>query len=251
MSKSPAWIVRRRPAPAARLRLYCFAYAGGSAASFAEWHSALPAEIDVCALQLPGRGARYGEPAMTSMPELVDALGRALAPMDSVPCVFFGHSLGALVAFELARHWASRGVGELRGLIVSGARAPSMRGDSTRKLHLLNDAGLIAALGEYKGTPPELLAHAELMALVLPTIRADFALSEGYVYRESPLAIPVAAFSGRDDEFITGEQVDGWRFETRGTCDIHWFEGDHFFINPLREAVLGKIVRQLSRWNLL
>ena len=248
---SNAWFVRRRPTPAARMRLYCFSYAGGSAASFADWHAALNPAIDVCAVQLPGRGSRYAEAPISSMPELVDALGRALAPLDALPCVFFGHSLGALVAFELARHWARQGVAQPHGFIASGARAPAMRGDTSRKLHLLDDPALIGALGDYNGTPPELLAHAELMELVLPTIRADFALSERYVYMKARLAVPLAVFSGRSDEFVSEAQVEGWRYETTGPCDVHWFDGDHFFINPLRDAVIATIERQLSRWNLV
>lgn len=251
MTKNNPWVFRRRPAPAARVRLYCFAYAGGSAASFLDWPAAMHPDVEVCAIQMPGRGSRFKEAPITSVPELVAALGQALAPTDALPTVFFGHSLGALVAFELARHWARQGLAAPHGLIVSGSRAPAMRHDPSRKLHLLDDEALIAALGDYNGTPPELLAHTQLMELLLPTIRADFALAERYVYAEAPLDLPIAVFSGRSDEFITEVQVEGWRRETRGPCDVHWFDGDHFFIHPLRDAVIATVERQLGRWNLL
>ncbi len=245
MTPSP-WL-QGAPQAAPRLRLYCFSYAGGSAHAYASWQAALGPEIEVAAVQLPGRGARMREAPYTSMAALVPALAQhVLLRQDRTPFAFFGHSMGALVALELARFCARHQLSMPERLIVSGATAPQRRG-APRMLHALDDEALIDALRDYDGSPPEVLAHRELMELLLPMIRADFALIENYVYRPGRLLeVPVTVFVGENDGHAALEHASDWQKETSGPCNVHPFPGGHFFINSARDAVLAVLRGQLT-----
>ena len=248
MMNATPWIVRR-PDPSKKFRLFCFSYAGGSAVSFMEWQSMLHPNVKVCGVQLPGRGARYHETPYSSLPELIETLAGAIGKMDDLPCAFFGHSLGGLLAFELARYHRRRGLMLPQHLFVSGCHAPRYRAASS-DLHRLDDESLIARLRDYRGTPPEILAHRELMELVLPTIRADFSLVENYRYEAdaSLLDIPLTVLAGRSDSFASVEQVEGWQEETLAPCRVQWFDGDHFFIHSCQQGVIDCIHADLAPW---
>lgn len=242
LTSSP-WLVGAR-LPARKLRLYCFSYAGGGAHAYTPWQAELGSEIEVCAIQLPGRGARMGEQPMTSMRELVETLAGVIARQDRTPFAFFGHSLGGLVAFELARLCARRGLALPERLVVSGCAAPQHRKRS-RQLHALPDDELIQALADYNGTPPEILAHRELMELLLPMIRADFGLAETYAYSAGPaLPVDITVLTGDDDMHVS--HATEWQKETEARCEVHRFPGDHFFINSQRSAVLACLRAELS-----
>lgn len=239
MHPSP-WLVREHKSVARRLRLYCFCYAGGSASVYAPWQARLDPAIEVCAVQLPGRGSRMAEKPFTSLPDLIKALAQVVARQDDLPFAFFGHSLGGLLAFELARYHRLHYMRMPERLFVSGCDAPQYRSPS-RRLHTLSDPELIEVLRDFNGTPPEVLQHRALMDLLLPTIRADFALVDDYVYRPGlPLSMPITVLAGRQEK-RTAEQVEGWRKETLAECHVHWFDGDHFFILPEQQAVLDCI----------
>ncbi len=227
-----------------RLRLYCFPYSGGNAASFVPWQREIDPAIELCAIQLPGRGARFREPPCTSFSGLIDTLAEILvqkqAETPPLPFAFYGHSLGALVAFELARHCCSKGLGQVlpQHLIVSGCNAPPLR-EKSKRLHELPDEELIDRLRDYNGTPAEILENRELMRLLLPAIRADFALGADYHFQEaSPLPIPITALSGRRDAHVQPDGIRRWSALTALGYHEHWFEGDHFFINEERPSVL-------------
>lgn len=239
------WILRH-PLRAPRLRLYCFSYAGGNGAAYLPWQAGLGGDIEVCAIQLPGRGARMGEVPYSSMESLVRALVQVTGAPDGVPFAFFGHSLGAMVAFELARRLQSLHAPLPSHLIVSGCAAPRHR-KPPRQLHLLPADELIETLREYNGTPHEILAHRELMDLLLPTIRADFALVETYRYTPGPLlTLPLTVLAGRSDDAAGPALGAQWQQETQGPCRIAWFDGDHFFINGARAEVLAAIRSALA-----
>ncbi|SFV14432.1 thioesterase II family protein [Pseudoduganella namucuonensis] len=230
---------------APRMRLYCFPYAGGGAEIYAGWHAALPG-VEICAVQLPGRGSRFGETPIDTLSELLAELAQLTSRDRSLPFAFFGHSLGALLAFELARYCRRHYLPLPQCLIVSGCDAPNQR-KSGGALHTLPDDELIAALGRYNGTPPQVLANAELMALLLPAIRADFALGERYAYRlQPPLALPLSVYAGKDDTLLSPETVKGWSVETSETCRTQWFNGDHFFLHAQRDAVLEALRGDLA-----
>ena len=181
------WLVTQRR-PNARLRLYCFSYAGGSANVYLPWKNLLDGSIELCAVQLPGRGARLNEMPVPSLQKLVADIAAVISNETRLPFAFFGHSLGGLLAFELTRYCKHHLLPSPGHLIVSGCSAPQMR-DATQRMHLLPDEEFIEELRKYNGTPPEILAHRELMQLVLPALRADFAA-------DMPLRDDVAARYG-------------------------------------------------------
>lgn len=244
MSNSTPWLVSR-PGPIRPLRLYCFAYAGGHAGVFMPWQAALEPHIEVCAVQLPGRGSRMGEAPMTSIPALVDRIAEVIASQDERPFAFFGHSLGALLAFEIARHRARNGLPAPVHLFVSGCEAPTHRG-SPKNLHLLSDAQLLDEIKGYNGTPPEVLANEELMELILSVMRVDFALEPGYVYEPGPpLAMPMTVLAGSQDRHGLWKEVGRWTEQTQGHGRVQWFDGDHFFINARQQDVIDCVRSEL------
>ena len=237
------WLIRQAD-PARRLRLFCFPYSGGNAVSFASWQRELDPAIEVCAVQLPGRGARFREKPCTSFAALVEALADVIRQQDEdedrLPFVFFGHSLGSLVAFELARHCRRHGLPMPAHLFASGCNSPPFKSKNrARRLHELPDDELIDALRDFNGTPQEILENRELMGLVLPAIRGDFALGADYHYQpEAPLDIPITVLTGREDKHVQADGLEGWKHETTRECRLHCFDGDHFFIGAERDAVL-------------
>ncbi|MGH8077368.1 MAG: thioesterase II family protein, partial [Lysobacter sp.] len=244
MTHPTPWLVHR-PGPKRPVRLYCFAYAGGHAGVFMPWQAALEPDVEVCAVQMPGRGSRVRERPMTSIPALVEQIAQVIAVQDDRPFAFFGHSLGALLAFEVARHGARNGLPAPAHLFVSGCEAPAHRGEP-KNLHLLPDAQLLDELRGYNGTPPEVLANSELMELVLAVMRVDFALEPGYVYQPGPkLPMPMTVLAGSHDRHGLWNEVARWGDETTGPSRVQWFDGDHFFINNQQQEVLDCVRREL------
>lgn len=242
------WLLRQAAdSPSApRHRLYCFCYAGGSANYFLPWQRHLAPGVQLCAVQLPGRGARFKETPFSSISPLIETLAQLIAGQDKTPFSFFGHSLGGLLAFELARYCKSHYLPMPERLIVSGCNGPQ-RLNPSKGLHRLPDEELIAALRDYNGTPPEILEYRELMELVLPAIRADFSLVETYRYLPlGALDIPITAFAGKRDSYNSVEQVEAWAMETNAAFRTHWFDGDHFFINGEIGDVMANINMELA-----
>jgi medium-chain acyl-[acyl-carrier-protein] hydrolase len=230
----------------ARFRLVCFPYGGGSSVVFREWHTQLPQSVQVCALDLPGRGPLMASEPYTDMRELIPALYDMVLPYSSKRFAFFGHSLGAVVAFELALYFREHGNTAPEMLFVSGAPAPHLR-RSGRALHKLAKAELLIALRKFNGTPKEVLEHPELMELVLPFVRADFRLYETYDYKPGPpLACPIAAFGGTEDQSVTRRQVEAWCKQTAGNFSNYMLAGDHFFLTSNRTHLLSIISDQLK-----
>lgn len=240
------WLLGR-DRPQARLRLYCFSHAGGNGAAYLPWQDRLGDDIAVRAVQLPARGMRLHEAPHVSMQVLLDDLAEVIATdAEARPFAFFGHSLGALVAFELARTLDQHGRAQPQRLILSGSAAPWLRA-SPRRLHDLPDDALIQALHELGGTPYAVLAEPGLMALLLPSIRADFALLDGYRHQPGPpLAAPLTILAGRSDPHTGSASMQAWREATSGSCSVHWFDGGHFFIHEQRDAVLACLRRSLA-----
>lgn len=244
---SGRWLVRQRPRAEAKLRLFCLPYAGGGAMIYRNWAEALPPQVEVCAVQLPGRENRLGEPPFEEMSPLVEALAAAIAPELDRPFALFGHSMGAKIGFELARHLRRASGPVPAHLFVAGCRAPQ----SPRRrpgIHALPEAEFIGELGRLGGTPPEVLAHAELMRLMMPMLRADTSLCDTYSYEPcEPLNCPVTAFGGLSDADVTPADVEAWRGQTRAAFSFHLLPGDHFFINSERNILLQLLARALHR----
>ncbi len=245
-SRDAAWLSRRPPNPARRLRLFCFPHAGGSAAAYYPWPPRLPAAIELAPVQLPGRGARAMEPAFTNAIACAEAAAQALLPLFDEPFALFGHSMGAVIAFELARHLQGRfRITPIR-LFVLGRSAPhvALNRPST---WALPDAEFLESVRSLNGTPDELLNDPEAMALILPRLRADFELVQTYAYRPGPpLACPIRVFGGQDDESVPKESLREWQRHTARTCSVDMIEGDHFstLTNP---ALLGTVVADLCQ----
>lgn len=240
------WLVCPKPNPQARLRLFCFPYAGGNAMIYRQWQSNLPQTIEVCSVQLPGRGKRIKEPPFDDAQPLVAEVARGLLPFFDKPFAFFGHSMGGLIGFELARYLRRNYNRQPAHLFVSGRRAPQLPRLETNTFDL-PETEFVEALRKLQGTPPEVLQHPELMQLMLPLLRADFALCETYAYAvEPPLDCPLSVFGGLDDNDIEREQLEAWAGQTNGTTKVRMLPGDHFFINTQQSLLLRVLTQDLQ-----
>ena len=223
--------------PTGAMRLFLFPFAGGNASTFLPWQGLLGPRLELRIARLPGRGARLFEPPVAEMDELVARLTRAVTSLADRPFAFFGHSLGALVAFEVARQLRRAHRPGPVGLWVSGAEGPQTRAPR-RRLHDLPDADLIEGLREYAGTPPEMLDDREMMELLLPGLRADFALNERYSYRpEPPLDLPIHVLLGDADPYVEPERAAGWALETSRPVRQYVYPGAHFFLYDHQRSI--------------
>ena len=235
---SDRWITWPRPNPRARLRLFCIAHAGGGASSFRGWADALPPQVEVCPVQLPGRENRVVEPAFDRLEPLVEALANAVDPLLELPFAVFGHSNGALIGFELARTLRARGRPGPVHLFASGRRAPDLPADRP-PTHHLPDPEFLEELQQLGGIPTQLLEHQELLSLLLPALRADVTIHETYAYREgAPLDCPITAYGGLVDPRVSREQLQAWGRHTRAGFLLRMFPGGHFYLHDDRAAVL-------------
>lgn len=233
----PAW--QRQPAP--RLRLICFPYAGGHANAFATWAGDLGPTTEVRALQLPGRGARYSEKTVGDLDELLDAIEPHVPWLTESPYALFGHSLGGIVAFELARRLRQLGAPPPLHLYISSASIPERIGE-VDPLHHLPDGEFVAQLRDLGGTPEEVFAHPDLMAVVLPALRSDFRMLERWeTPAEPPLTVPMTVLGGRVDRRVPLGELAHWRRHAGGAFAARIFEGDHFYLGPARAAVTAVI----------
>ena len=240
-----SWIAGGERKPHARLRLFCFPYAGGAASVFRDWSDGLPADVEVCPVQFPGRGTRLMEPAYSQLPLLVGALAEALLPLLDRPFAFFGHSLGSLVSFELARSLQTKHKMRPIRLIVSAGPAPQIphRG---QPIHTLPEEEFSAELRRLSGTPEDLLNHKELMDIVLPSLRADFALFESYQYSWGPpLNCPISTYGGLSDQRVSHRDLEAWRDQTLASFSIRMFPGDHFYLKTTQTLLLQALTREL------
>ncbi len=234
-----------RDAPA--LRLFCFPYAGGGAAVFRGWQAMLPPELEVCIIELPGRGRRINEPLLHSMPAIICDLKRQLLPMLDRPFAFIGHSLGGLVAFELCHMLQNGGWPQPSCLFASACAAPQV-GDVSTPIHNLPDAEFHAAIGNLGATPTEILNNKALMEFFSPIVRADFTVVETYQYvARSPLATPIFALVGDRDNLVPIERVAGWGDCTKAGFEVHVMSGDHFMLFSGLDVALGIVVEKLLR----
>ena len=243
--KNP-WIAFARRVAAPRLRLFCFPYAGGSAGVYRTWGERLPAEIELLPVELPGRASRFREPLLRSMPAVVAAVAAGIAPLFDRPFVFFGHSMGASIAFELARLLRDRGEPQPLHLFLSGRRAPQVP-DDDEPMHALPDAEFMERLRKLNGTPEEALQHPELMQMMQPLLRADFEVIETYEPGAlSPLTCPITVLGGIGDVDVSREALEGWREHTSGPFLVRMFPGDHFYLNHERGKLLEALARDLA-----
>jgi surfactin synthase thioesterase subunit len=246
INSADSWFKSNRLYRKSDFKLFCFPYAGGTALVYRQWSDYVSPAIHVVSIELPGRGTRLKEPSFTNLPSLIDVLSDALIPLLDTPFGFFGHSMGALIAFELARRLRHQHTCEPQFLFVSGRRAPQFPDDAHVTYDMPRD-DFIAELHRRKGTPREILEHEELMQLMMPTIRADFQLIQTYEYLPSaPLRCPITAFGGLQDE-VTRDLLLPWEEQTSSSFALHMLPGDHFFVRSSQTQLLELLSRDLQK----
>jgi len=227
--------------------MFCFPYAGGGALAFRTWPDGLSSEVEVCPVQLPGRENRLRERPFTTLSRLVGVLVDVLTPQMQMPFVFFGHSVGALIGFELARLLRRQNRTGPLHLFVSARRAPQLP-EPGPPMHQLPEAEFVDKLKDFNGIPQAVLREAELMRFFLPILRADFALLETYLYVDDhPLDCPITVFGGLHDVKATREELTAWHYQTKGEFRIQLFSGGHFYLHNAQGQLLRAIACDLTQ----
>ncbi|GGV16258.1 thioesterase [Streptomyces litmocidini] len=238
------WVRRYHPAPQAPARLVCFPHAGGSATFYFPVSRALSPSVDVLAIQYPGRQDRRAEPCVDDMGTLADLVTDELGPWLDRPVALFGHSMGATLAYEVARRLEAAGTTPL-GLFASGRGAPSRQRDE--RTHLATDDHLLAELRRLSGTETRMLDDEELVRMILPAVRSDYRAVETYRHRPGPpLRCPVLALVGDADPKATVEEARSWADHTTGPFTLRVFPGGHFYLNDQAPAVLAAISSHIT-----
>jgi surfactin synthase thioesterase subunit len=239
-----------KPVTHPRLRIFCFPFAGGGANVYMPWVARMRDDVEMVLIQPPGRGARMLEPPHEQMDAFVDELAQHAGYFTETPYVFFGHSLGSRVAFELSLLLQSLGMALPEYFIASGSRAPHLPNEK-RWVHDLPHAEFLEELASLNGTPREVLENKELMELLVPVLRADFKIADTYRAKAVKMPFPILVLNGRDDDGITPDQISAWQDLTGSDYASIELPGDHFFIIeygdrvvPIVSSVLEKVVNK-------
>lgn len=245
ISQVNKWFVNANVNSAAKLRLFCIPYAGGGASAFYEWSHFFPKEIEVCSIQLPGRENRGMEVPLTNLQQIVEIVAEEIQPLINIPFAFFGHSMGALISFELARTIRQKSKVNPVHLFVSGRHAPQIP-CAKQDYHLLSDEQFIQELRSLNGTPEIVLQDAEMMSILLPRLRADFSVCGSYQYKnDEPFECPITAFGGKDDNGVTYQSLEAWREQTKREFSMCTYPGDHFFLYESKYEMIEFMCKQL------
>jgi surfactin synthase thioesterase subunit len=240
------WLRTLSREPWPELRLVCLPHAGGSAAAYAAFPAGLPRGVEVVGVELPGRGTRHDEPPLRSLDAVVMGVAGALAELPARRWAVLGHSLGAIVAFELVRRLRRDGGPAPELLIVAAREGPHLP-LARDPVHELPDEGFLTALDHLGGTPPEVLDEPELMAAAMPALRADFAISDTYEHVEGePLGVPILALGGRDDPDVEPARLEAWEEHTTAGFSSTVLPGGHFFVRQCEPVVLQILARELQ-----
>ncbi|MFI2607438.1 thioesterase II family protein [Kitasatospora sp. NPDC018619] len=239
------WFRRFNPSESAPARIVIFPHAGGSASYYLEYANALAPCADVLAVQYPGRQNRIGEPTIGSVTALAEQLAHELRNWADRPLTFFGHSMGASVAFETVRCFERDGVPGPERLVVSAGRAPSLRRTTT--VHQLPDDELLAEISAMGGTDERIFEIPGLRELVLPSLRADYRAVETYCSApDATVSLPITALAGESDAHATVDQVRQWARHTTGAFDLRVFQGGHFYLADRTEDVVRVLTAHLG-----
>jgi surfactin synthase thioesterase subunit len=238
------WIRRFHHEPNSRVTLVCFPHAGGSASFFYPVSDAMQSTVQVVALQYPGRQDRRQEKPLTTVADLADASFTALRPLMDRPLAFFGHSMGATLAFEVALRMKTELLTGPVTLFASGRRAPSKHRVET--VHQRDDEGIVTELKNLSGTDSRILGDLELLRMILPAIRSDYTAAETYRYQPGPkLECPVIGLVGDSDPKVTLDEARAWGEHTTGGFELRTFPGGHFYLAQHQRAVINLISDQL------
>jgi surfactin synthase thioesterase subunit len=237
----PAALVRTD----AHTRFFCLPHAGAGASAYRSWANELPPDLQLCAVQLPGRENRLGDRPVDDAVTLARQLVSELRPFLDRRFVVFGHSMGALLAFEVACELRRAGLPQPAHLFVSAHKAPHLPFDQA-PVHQMDPREFRAELRRLEGTPDEVLANEELMQIAEPILRADFKLCETYVYRPvEPLDIPISVFGGAGDSKVPAAVLQPWREHTRRSMSLRVFPGGHLFLQAARAELVSAILSDL------
>jgi medium-chain acyl-[acyl-carrier-protein] hydrolase len=240
-----AWFQLGPTGDRVELKMFCFPYAGGTALIFKKWTDFLPSGVQVVAVELPGRGARLREPPFVSLPALIDELKEVTRPLLDKPFVFFGHSMGAIIAFELARALGRKYGHQPQALFVAGCRAPQVPNRKPITYNLPHEE-FMEELVKLDGTPKEVIEHTELMEFMTPLLRADFQLVQTYEYLAgAPLQCPITAYGGLQDFGTPPDDLLLWKELSSSGFASHMLPGDHFFIRSSQAQLLRLLAREL------
>ena len=246
LSCSNRWFTSRSERPQATLRMFCLPYAGGGASAYNSWSNSFPDTIELHAVQLPGRESRYNEPKFTDIHQTVRALADSIKPYLDRPYALFGYSMGALIAFELIRELRRRGEPPPVQLFAAAMGAPQIPPVCPSLVDLPNDS-FLEEMRHYYDPPQDAWNLPELLEIILPTLRADMWMCDGYIYNPEPrFACPIHVFAGQDDRSSPPTIVREWRQQTTEDFNMDVFDGTHFFINTalddLQRAVISRLV---------
>lgn len=240
------WIAFSQPIHSADMRLFCFPHAGGGASFYRQWSNVFGLNVEVCPVQLPGRENRIAEPPVDRLDDLLDGLDQALTPLLDRPFAFFGHSLGALIGFELARKLARGSKPTPMHLFVSASPAPSFRSKRGDRQNL-SDADLLQQLADVCTIPLSLLKNREAWQLFLPALRADFAINDAYGFSDATrVSCPISIFGAADDELVMAHELHGWSAHTSARARVRTFTGGHFYLRHDPSPVQNLIRENLA-----
>lgn len=242
-----SWIVCPKPRPEARLRLFCFPCAGGMVSAYSRWATLLPAGVELCVIHLPGRGKRIAENPYVRLAQLLPVLTQALEPCLNIPFAFLGHSMGAVLGFEVARALRQRQLPGPMQLFCCSCPAPQLP-IATPHIHPLPEQAFITELNRrYEAIPASIQQDRSILELFLPSLRADFTLLETYIYvPDRPLDCPISVYAGQQDNAVSSLDLAGWRDHTSGCFDLKIFQGNHFFLHHQPQPFLQTLIQSLA-----
>ena len=241
------WFFSKKPKPDASMRLFCFPFGGGGASVFHGWPDAVGDDVDVRALQLPGRETRFREPRDSDLGTLINEIVSALGAYQDKPFAFFGYSLGSLIAFEVCRELRRRNMNTPLHLFIAALSPPQLPPPHP-PISALEDEEFVQKVEYYYQPEGEAWNHAELRELLLPILKDDIALYESYIYREdSPLSCPIDVFAGESDRSSPLELAQYWSEQTTDNVRQHVFQGGHFFIDHAVDEIQQLVASTLKQ----
>jgi medium-chain acyl-[acyl-carrier-protein] hydrolase len=245
-TESGLWLSNASRVEKPGLRVFGLPHAGGGASLFRRWPEDLPAGVEVVGIQLPGRENRWKEAAISNMRELIERLAPLMEPLLSSPYVLFGHSMGSIVGFELAREFRRRSLPQPSHLFVSARRAPHLPEFRGRIAHRDEREFVTLIHQRYGGIPQQVMDDPDLLRLFVPALRADIQVIETYRYSlEEPFSFPLTVFGGEEDTSVTVQQLNAWRSLTNGPFRLELLPGGHFFPQSARKALLRSVAADL------